>query len=118
MDLFAQMATFVRVVETGSLSKAARSLSLSLPAVSRQLRALERDLGIALIIRSTRRLRLTEAGQRWYGNCQRILADVEQSRAELHTSKTPRGLLTVSVSDHVRARARHAARQRAARSAS
>jgi DNA-binding transcriptional LysR family regulator len=91
------METFVRVVETGSLSKAARSRSLSLAAVSRQLRALEQDLGIALIIRSTRRLRLTDAGQRWYQNCQRILADLEQSRAELGTSKTPRGLLTVSV---------------------
>ena len=97
MDLFSQMETFVRVVETGSLSKAARSKSLSLPAVSRQLRALEQDLGLALIIRSTRRLRLTEAGQRWYENCQRILADLERSRAELNPSKTPRGLLTVSV---------------------
>jgi DNA-binding transcriptional LysR family regulator len=97
MDLFSQMETFVRVVETGSLSKAARSRSLSLAAVSRQLRALEQDLGIALVIRSTRRLRLTEAGRRWYANCQRILADVERSRAELDTSDTPRGLLTVSV---------------------
>lgn len=97
MDLFGQMETFVSVVETGSLSKAARSRSLSLPAVSRQLRALEQDLGLSLIIRSTRRLRLTEAGQRWYANCQRILADVERSRAELNTSETPRGALTVSV---------------------
>src|SRR5262245_44998628 len=97
MDLFSQMETFVRVVETGSLSKAARTKSLSLAAVSRQLRALEQDLGLALIIRSTRRLRLTDAGQRWYQNCQRILADLEQSRAELSTSKVPRGLLTVSV---------------------
>jgi DNA-binding transcriptional LysR family regulator len=97
MDLVSQMQTFVRVVETGSLSKAARTRSLSLAAVSRQLRALEHDLGRALIIRSTRRLRLTDAGQRWYQNCLRILADLEQSRAELSTSKTPRGLLTVSV---------------------
>jgi DNA-binding transcriptional LysR family regulator len=97
MDLLDQMETFVRVVETGSLSKAARVRSLSLPAVSRQLRALERDLGHALIIRSTRSLRLTEAGQRWFENCVRILEDIEQARVDVSGASTPRGLLTVSV---------------------
>jgi DNA-binding transcriptional LysR family regulator len=97
MDLLDQMETFVRVAETGSLSKAGRVRSLSLPAVSRQLRALEVELGVALIIRSTRRLRLTEAGQRWYENCVRILADIEQARAEVGSGTTPRGALTVSV---------------------
>src|SRR5262249_51386134 len=58
---------------------------------------LEHELGIALIIRSTRRLRLTEAGQRWYANCQRILADVEQARADVNPGSTPRGRITVSV---------------------
>src|SRR5689334_18893067 len=97
MDLLDQMETFVRVVETGSLSRAARVRSLSLPAVSRQLRALERDLGHALIIRSTRSLRLTEAGQRWFENCVRILADLEQARVDISSASTPRGVLTVSV---------------------
>jgi DNA-binding transcriptional LysR family regulator len=96
MDLLDQMETFVHVVETGSLSKAARARSLSLPAVSRQLRALERDLGRALIIRSTRRLRVTEAGQRWYENCARILSDLEQARREVDSPAAVRGSLTVS----------------------
>ena len=63
MDLLAQMRTFVRIAETGSLSRAARSLRLSLAAVSRQLSALERDLGVPLVLRTTRRLALTEAGR-------------------------------------------------------
>jgi DNA-binding transcriptional LysR family regulator len=96
MDLLDQMETFVHVVEAGSLSKAARARSLSLPAVSRQLRALEHDLGRALIIRSTRRLRVTEAGQRWYENCARILSDLEQARREVGSTAAVRGLLTVS----------------------
>jgi len=96
MDLLDQMETFVRVVETGSLSKASRVRSLSLAAVSRQLRALERDLGRPLIIRSTRRLRLSDAGQRWYENCVRILTDLEQARNEISTANNPQGALTVS----------------------
>ena len=66
MDLLAQMRTFVRVAETGSLSRAANSLQLSLAAVSRQLSALERELGVPLVLRTTRRLALTEAGQQLY----------------------------------------------------
>jgi DNA-binding transcriptional LysR family regulator len=52
VGLFDQMATFVRVVDAGSLSAAARALRLSLPAVSRQLRALEAELGARLLMRS------------------------------------------------------------------
>ncbi len=96
MDFLDQMETFVRVVETGSLSKASRVRSLSLAAVSRQLRSLEQDLGRPLIIRSTRRLRLSDAGQRWYENCVRILADLEQARNEVSGASKPRGALTVS----------------------
>ena len=97
MDLLSQMETFVHVAESGSLSAAARARSLSLPAVSRQLRALERDLGSTLVIRSTRRLRLTDAGQRWYASCQRILRDLDAARSEVSTSNEPRGTLTVSM---------------------
>ncbi len=94
MDLLAQMATFVRVVETGSLSAAARAQKLSLPAVSRQLRTLEEDLGAALITRLTRRLAVTEAGQRWYEHCLRILNELENARGAVGGSV--RGTLVVS----------------------
>lgn len=98
MSLLAQMATFVRVVEGKSLSAAARSQRMSLPAVSRQLATLEADLGASLVIRSTRRLYVTEAGRRWYEHCRRILDDVEHARADVRSSKTARGTLVVSAS--------------------
>ncbi len=98
MDLLAQMATFVRVVEGSSLSSAARAQRLSLPAVSRQLRALEAELGVTLVVRSTRQLHVTDAGRRWYEHCLRILRDVEEARDEVRSTKVVRGTLVVSAS--------------------
>jgi DNA-binding transcriptional LysR family regulator len=97
MDLLAQMQMFVRVVESGRLSAAARDLGLSVPAVSRQLRALEQELETTLIVRSTRHLRVTDAGHIWHSHCTRILRDV----AEARRSVAPRGVqgsLVVSAS--------------------
>jgi DNA-binding transcriptional LysR family regulator len=96
MDLLAQMVTFVRVVEGKSLSAAARAQRLSLPAVSRQLRALEGDLGTSLIVRSTRRLHVTDAGMQWYEQCRRTLREIESARDAIRSSKTVRGTLVVS----------------------
>lgn len=62
MDLLDRLALFVRIVEAKSLSGAARASRLSLAAVSRSLRALERELDTTLVVRSTRRLHVTEAG--------------------------------------------------------
>lgn len=98
MDLLAQMATFVSVVDGKSLSAAARAQRLSLPAVSRQLRALELDLGASLIVRSTRRLHVTDAGQQWYAHCRRILRDVEEGREAMRGARSVRGMLVVSAS--------------------
>jgi DNA-binding transcriptional LysR family regulator len=98
MDLLAQMSTFVRVVEGKSLSAAARAQRLSLAAVSRQLQALESELGSTLVVRSTRRLHLTEAGERWYAHCVRVLREVEQARASMRGDDVPRGTLVVSAS--------------------
>jgi DNA-binding transcriptional LysR family regulator len=96
MDLLARMATFVRIVESGSLSKAARAERLSLPAVSRQLRALEQELGSALVVRSTRRLSITDAGRRFYEHCLRVLAEVDRARATVREARDVRGTITVS----------------------
>lgn len=98
MDLLAQMATFVAVVDGNSLSAAARSQRLSLPAVSRQLRALETDLGAVLIVRSTRRLKVTDAGRLWYEHCARVLQDIESARASIRGTKGVRGTIVVSAS--------------------
>lgn len=98
MDLLAQMSMFVSVVDGKSLSAAARAQRVSLPAVSRQLRALEEDLGVPLVVRSTRRLHVTDAGQRWYEHCARVLRDVEEARASVRSSDEVRGRLVVSAS--------------------
>lgn len=90
------MQTFVRVVEGKSLSSAARAQRLSLAAVSRQLRALEADLGATLVVRSTRRLHVTDAGRRWYDHCTRILGEVDAARAEVRSARAARGTLVVS----------------------
>ncbi len=98
MDLFSQMTTFVRVVDSQSLSGAARSLRLSLPAVSRKLSALEVDLGASLIVRSTRRLQVTEAGRRYYDHCRKVLHEIETARSDLRGGRAVAGTLVVSAS--------------------
>ena len=81
MDLLAKMATFVRVVEAGSLSAAARQLRLSPAAVSRQVTGIEDELGVSLLARTTRKLAVTPMGRRYYERCLRILRDVDDAQA-------------------------------------
>jgi DNA-binding transcriptional LysR family regulator len=66
MNRLAAMETFVRVVETGSFSAAARDLKLGQPAVSKTIAQLEKRLGVQLLLRSTHRLAPTEAGQQFF----------------------------------------------------
>lgn len=93
-----QMATFVRVVDGKSLSSAARALGLSLPAVSRQLRALEEELGAQLIVRSTRQLHVTDRGRRFYEHALRVLREVQAARESASGSDQVSGRLVVSAS--------------------
>jgi DNA-binding transcriptional LysR family regulator len=80
MDLFDAMQVFVRVVERGSFSAVARELNLGQPAVSKQIRGLEKHLGGALFARSTRYLALTDQGQRFYAQSKEILASLDTAR--------------------------------------
>lgn len=98
MDLLGQMATFVRIVEGKSLSAAARAQRVSLAAISRQLTSLEAELGASLIVRSTRRLHVTDAGRQWYASCVRILRDVDEARGAIGDDSEPRGTVVVSAS--------------------
>lgn len=98
MDFLEQMRTFAAVVEGKSLSRAARARHLSLPAVSRQLRALEDELGVSLVIRSTRRLHVTEAGLDWYERCLRVLREIEAGKEAARDTHGVRGRLVVSAS--------------------
>jgi DNA-binding transcriptional LysR family regulator len=81
MDLLEKMATYVRVIEAGSFSAAAKQLRLSPAAVSRQMAALEVELRATLLTRSTRRMVVTPAGRRAYERCLRVLREVEDARA-------------------------------------
>jgi DNA-binding transcriptional LysR family regulator len=97
VDLLAQMATFMRVVEVGSLSGAARAEHLSLAAVSRQLSALEEALGTALLLRTTRKITVTDAGKRYYEHCVRILKEVDAAQSSVRRVVVTEGLLSVTV---------------------
>lgn len=97
MDRLAGIPAFEGVVAAGSFAGAARALGLSVAAVSKQVRALEDRLGVRLLHRTTRQVRLTEAGQRFHERCQRILADLEDAEREVaERQATPRGRLRVS----------------------
>ncbi|QLG89561.1 LysR family transcriptional regulator [Chitinibacter bivalviorum] len=77
--LLPDMAVFVRVVECGSFSAAAKELGLSASAVSRQIARLERALSVRLLERSTRSLRLSDAGQAALTRCQSMLAAAQEA---------------------------------------
>lgn len=88
MDPLHAMNVFVKIVETGNLSRTWRALQISLPVVSRALAALETRLGVRLFNRTTRRLALTEAGGQYYAQCKRILEELAE--AELSISRQER----------------------------
>jgi LysR family transcriptional regulator, transcriptional activator for aaeXAB operon len=96
MDLH-KMATLVAVVDNGSMRKAARELGLTPSAVSQQIRQLERETGVTLLRRSTRKLTLTDAGEAFYQGSVAMLAAARSAHdrlAELHDSVS--GELTIS----------------------
>jgi DNA-binding transcriptional LysR family regulator len=96
VDQFAALATFVRVVDAGSLSGAARSLPSSLTAVSRQISALERHFGTKLLHRTTRRLALTDDGRMLYERAKAILGEFRQVEAALTGDHEPSGRLRIA----------------------
>ena len=95
MDLF-DVRAFARIAELGSLSGSARALGAPKSSVSRSLARLEAALGSVLVERSTRRLRLTDAGRLFLPHALRILGDVEEAEAALgQFAWAPRGTLRV-----------------------
>jgi Bacterial regulatory helix-turn-helix protein, lysR family len=75
MDRLAAMEVLVRVVETGSFSGAARQLRVGQPAVSKTIAQLEQHLGVSLLLRSSRGLTPTEAGQNFYERAKRSIEE-------------------------------------------
>ena len=82
MDRFHEMEVFAAVAAAGSFARAARELRLSPPAVTRAVSSLEDRLGVRLINRTTRSLSLTEAGQRFQANCDRLLGELEAAERD------------------------------------
>jgi DNA-binding transcriptional LysR family regulator len=99
MDKLTAMKTFVRIVEVGSLTAAADMLDTSLPTVVRTLAGLERELGVSLLKRTTRRLHLTDEGAQYLERCRDILASIEEAEDILVARRTePVGKLSVTAS--------------------
>src|SRR6202795_2865681 len=97
VDQLAAMATFVRVVDTGSLSGAARSLPSSLTSVSRQISALEERFGTRLLLRTTRRLALTDDGRILYDRAKSILGELKEVELALSSGRQePSGRIRIS----------------------
>jgi DNA-binding transcriptional LysR family regulator len=97
LDRLESMSILVSAVEAGSLSAAARRLGAPLATVSRKVSDLERHLRTQLLIRSSRRLTLTDAGRSYVAACKRILEDVgEAERAATGEYSAPKGDLTVT----------------------
>lgn len=96
MDLN-EMLVFTRVVQAGSFVGAARQLNMPKTTVSRRVSALEERLGARLLHRSTRKLRLTDVGQTFFGHAERVIAEAEEAElAVIRLQEVPRGLLRVT----------------------
>ena len=94
----ALMRQFVAVVEAGSFSAAARRLRVGQPAVSKAISRLEADLGAALLLRSTRSVQVTDAGERYYEGCIETLEAAERAeQAVREESESDRGAIRVQI---------------------
>lgn len=97
MDRLKAMATFVRIVDTGSLTAAAEALGKSPASVVRSLAALEKQLGVRLLNRNSRRQALTDEGADYLAWCRRILAEFEELEHGFEARRsTPSGLLRLT----------------------
>ena len=97
MDRLAAMTILLRVVEKGSFSAAGRALGMPLATVSRKVNELETHLGTRLLVRTTRKVALTEAGGAYVAAARRILEEIDETeRAAAGEFHTPRGELTLT----------------------
>src|SRR5918994_466759 len=98
MDTFSGMRLFTEVVEGGSFSAAARRLGMAPSSVARGIGALEDELGVRLLNRTTRKLGMTEAGRLFHERSKRILVEVDDARLSVtQLEAEPRGTLRVSM---------------------
>ena len=99
MDRLQAMQNYVRVVETGSFSAVARELSSTQSAVSKQIAALEKYLGVRLLSRTTRALTPTDDGLRYFEEARRLVGEIGEAETQLrHGERMLSGLLRVATS--------------------
>src|SRR5579872_2098050 len=97
MDRIDAMKVFVSAVDEGSLAGAGRKLRRSPAAVSRAIAFLEHHVGAELLHRTTRSLKLSDAGQRYAAACRRILSELEEADISAGGERSvPRGTLTIT----------------------
>jgi len=89
---------FIKVCDYGSFSKTAEQIDTPVSTISRKIRQLEKDLGVRLLERSTRKLRLTEAGSDYYNHCHRAITEIEKANFLMgnHTKEVS-GMLRISI---------------------
>ncbi|HEY0123081.1 MAG TPA: LysR family transcriptional regulator [Rhizobium sp.] len=98
MDRLSGLNAFVRSADLGSFAAAGRVLGLSASAIGKAVTNLEKQLGVRLLQRSTRSIRLTEEGRLFHERCRRVLDDLDDAQASLAQAvAVPRGRLRVSV---------------------
>ncbi|HYX38827.1 MAG TPA: LysR family transcriptional regulator [Oligoflexus sp.] len=96
MDI-SDVAAFVKVVQAGSFTQAARALEAPKSTISAKVAALEKRLGVTLLQRTTRKLNMTEAGESFFRACSQALAEIEEAENALAQSQsTPQGRLVVT----------------------
>lgn len=98
VDRAGEMEAFAMVAREGSLSGAARALGLTPSAVSRIVARIEARLGVRLLLRTTRRLRLTAEGEAYARAATRILSDLDEVESGIADQASPRGRVRVSTS--------------------
>jgi DNA-binding transcriptional LysR family regulator len=96
-DRLQELAVFVRAAESGSFSRAARELGLSQPSVSRIVGELEARLGVTLLLRTTRRITVTDAGALFLDRAREILADVEDAEDAARGVDSLRGTIRLAL---------------------
>jgi len=96
-DRLQELAVFVRAAESGSFSRAARELRLSQPSISRIIHELEARLGVRLLLRSTRRIKVTDAGALFLERARRVLAEFEEAEAAARGVDSLRGTLRLAL---------------------
>ncbi len=102
MGTYTKMKSFVTVIQENSFNQAAKKLATSAAEISRRISALEEELKVKLINRTTRKLTLTQLGEIYYEDCKNIIKDVESANQKMISQQQePSGILSIIVSDNI-----------------